>query len=476
MSAGKKLVSDTAAMSMGRLLQGASAFLALPFLARLLTPADFGLMSLAMSLVWVAIAFSDAGFGQSLVRVEPEETETWSSVFWLTTGWSAVLTVLLIALAWPAAMIMKQPELQRLVLALAPIPFLQGLLAVPAADLQRRRRFGALAIAEVLTAIFGFTAAVVLAMRGAGAWALVGQQYFMWAAKALVLLTATQFRPRFRFSPGKIREHSQFAGHTAAFGIASFLSQQADAVIIGRLLGTTQLGYYVMAYRLMSVPVYVVGGALQRVFYPRLAVLQSDPAAQKGLVLAASLAVASLVLPGMALLSAAHDSLFKVLLSERWAAASPAFAFLGPVGGLQTIAALSGAVFMATGHTGRRLRVTLEFALLWLAVLAATASFGIGAAAAGYAAAFVAYLPRYLSFYLKPLGVSQRAFARELLAPVLVAAAAAAWHVGLMRIVELGPRGELMVVGVELAVAYALTALAVRRRLVALYVQMRGKF
>jgi O-antigen/teichoic acid export membrane protein len=474
MSAGRKLIGDAAAMSAGRVLQGAAAFLALPFLARWLSPADFGLVSLAMSVVWVAIAFSDAGFGQSLVRVEPARTDVWSSVFWLTAGWSLMLTLLLVALAWPAAALTGQPELTQLIVALSVIPLIQGLVSVPMADLQRRRMFWALAGADVLTAVGGFTAAVVLAMRGAGAWALVGQQYFMLAGRGVVLLAATRFRPRLVFRRDVVREHSSFAVHTAAFGIALLLSQQADAMIIGRVLGTTLLGYYVMAYRLMTVPVYILGGSLQRVFYPRIAASQGDPEIIRNLVLAGTLGLACVSLPAMLLLSVAHAAVFEVLLSHRWLPASPVFAILAPIGALQTITALSHAVFMATGHTKDRLRVTLEFGLLWLAVLLMAAPFGIVAAASGYALAYLAYLPRFMSFYLRPTGVGQWTFYRQLAAPVLVSLAVAGGHLTLMNLCVLNPFQELMATAVELVLAYSALLIFVRRRLALLYSQIKA--
>src|SRR5690242_8935074 len=68
----KKLAFNAAALSAARAIQTAATFLALPLLARLLAPEQFGLVALAMSFVLFTMAFSDAGMGQSLVRTPPE--------------------------------------------------------------------------------------------------------------------------------------------------------------------------------------------------------------------------------------------------------------------------------------------------------------------------------------------------------------------------------------------------------------------
>src|SRR5262245_31485507 len=168
-----------AALSAARAIQTAASFLALPLLARLIGPSEFGLVALAMSFVLFTMAFSDAGMGQSLVRTPPEDRAEWSSAFWMIGLLAASLTLLLVLVAWPAAWLFNEPRLAPLVMALAPLPLVQGMLSPAIADLQQREKFTHLALAEILGAIAGVAAAIGIALSGGGAWALVGQQLAM---------------------------------------------------------------------------------------------------------------------------------------------------------------------------------------------------------------------------------------------------------------------------------------------------------
>ncbi|MBK8840342.1 MAG: oligosaccharide flippase family protein [Hyphomonadaceae bacterium] len=134
----KRLALGAAALSVARVTQTMLTFLALPVLARLLDPSEFGLVALAMSFVLFTVAFSDAGMGQSLVRTPPEHTEVWSSAFWMIVLLSGSLSVMLLALAWPASWMFNEPRLAILVCALAPLPLGVGMITPAIADLQQR--------------------------------------------------------------------------------------------------------------------------------------------------------------------------------------------------------------------------------------------------------------------------------------------------------------------------------------------------
>src|SRR5262245_47950398 len=218
----KKLAISAAALSAARAVQAASSFLALPLLARLLAPEQFGLVALAMSFVLFTMAFSDAGMGQSLVRTPPEERDVWSSAFWMISGLSASLSLLLLLIAWPAAWVFNQPGLAPLVMALAPLPLMQGMLSPAIADLQQREKFPQQALAEISGALSGIVAAIVVALNGGGAWALVIQQLAYWVVKGAVLMSFTRFRPHFVLNWKVLDVHMRFGRDTAGWSLINF--------------------------------------------------------------------------------------------------------------------------------------------------------------------------------------------------------------------------------------------------------------
>jgi O-antigen/teichoic acid export membrane protein len=461
----RRLALGAAALSAARALQAALALLALPILARLLGPAEFGLVALAMSFVLFTMAFSDAWMGYSLVRTPREDRAAWSSAFWTITLLSAGLALFLLAIAWPAAWLFGEPRLAPLVLALAPIPLVQGMLAPAIADLQQREKFGWLGLAEVTGAVAGATAAISIAFSGGGAWALVAQQLGVWVGKAVVIVATTRFRPLFVLERAGLEPHLRFGRDTAGWSLVNFVARQIDPLVIAKIIGTTALGFYSMAYRLMTLPAHLVSGPVQNALYTRMVALRNDPVGLRELVLIASRALASFVFPAMAVLAVANAAFIEVFLSDRWLPAAPLFAVLAPIGAISAVVGLNGPLLMATGRTDLRLRLTFEFTLLWAITVPFLAMNGVEAVAIGFAVLFLLYLPRTLQLFLRPIGGDIAGYLQAIAIPFAVSCGLAVMHVAARAALPLTPWVEIALAASEVLIGYGVTAWMLRGRL-----------
>src|ERR1700692_1565365 len=94
-------------------------FFAVPILSRLLSPADYGIVGMAMPFMLFAMMIADAGVGMSLVRCPPGDGKAWSTCFWLSAllgvGTGAVLAVC----AWIAPLVLGEPRLGPIIMALS---------------------------------------------------------------------------------------------------------------------------------------------------------------------------------------------------------------------------------------------------------------------------------------------------------------------------------------------------------------------
>lgn len=461
----KRLALGAAALSVARATQTMLTFLALPLLARLLDPSEFGLVALAMSFVLFTIVLSDAGMGQSLVRTPPEHTEVWSSAFWMIVLLSGSLSIMLLAIAWPASWMFNEPRLAILICALAPLPLGLGMIAPAIADLQQREKFMTLAVAEMFGAVTGTALAVWIALSGGGVWALVGQQLGMLCGKASILVFTTKFRPRFEMRLAGLEPHFRFGRDTAGWSLINFFARQIDPLVIAKFMGTTALGFYSVAYRLMSLPGFLVSGPIQNTLYTRMVRLRENIPALRSLVLIASRAMASFVFPPMAVLCVASSAFIHVFLSDRWVPAALIFSILAPIGALQAVTALNGALLMATARTDLRLRLTFEFTLIWVVVAPFLAMINLTAVAIGYAVVFIVYLPRTLQLFLKPIDASIREYAAAISVPFLVACGLALGHLAAKAMLLLSPWAEIGLAASEVLIGYGLIAWILRGRL-----------
>jgi PST family polysaccharide transporter len=452
----RKLAFDAAALSAARAIQLALSFLALPLLARLLGPADFGLVALAMSFVLFTMTLSDAGIGLSLVRTPPHDIAAWSSAFWMISAISAGLSLFLLAIAWPAAQLFNQPHLAVLVAALAPLPLIQGMLSPPLADLQQREKFQQLALAEISGALSGVAMAIWIALAGGGAWALVGQQLAYWGVKAAVVICTTRFRPRFILEFSGLRQHVLFGRDTAGWSLINFFARQIDPLVIAKLIGTAALGLYAMAYRLMTLPGHLVSGPIQSTVYTRMVALREDIPGLRRLLLIASRGIASFVFPPMALLCVASTPFIQVFLSDRWLPAAIILSIFAPVGALQAVTGLNGALLMAVGRTDLRLKLTYEFTLIWVVAAPLLALQSLLAVAIGYAALYALYAPRLLQLFLRPIGTSIRTYLGALSIPFSVSCALIAAYIAVNAVLPaLTPWLKVGLAAGEILVGYA---------------------
>ncbi|MGE0596398.1 MAG: lipopolysaccharide biosynthesis protein [Hyphomonadaceae bacterium] len=454
----RRFAVDVAALTAARVLQTVASFLAIPILARLLGPADFGLIAMASTFVVFTMVMSDAGLGQTLVRVPARERDVWSSAFWFIALIGAGLAIFLAIIAAPIAWLMQESRLTPVILALAPLPLVQALVAPGLADLQQRERFRHLASAELAGSISGVAAAIGFALAGFGVWALVSQQLVYWLVKASIVTFSSTFRPALMMRMSVLGPHIAFGRDTAALGIVAFFQRQMDPLVIGRLLGTVPVGLFSVAGRIASLPQQFLSMPLQNALFTRMVMLRNDKEALTRLLMASAWMVAAIVFPGMAVGAAAAEAYFRFFLSDKWADAAIIFSFTAPTMAFQAVMILCGTMLLAIGATGRRLRLNVEFTIVWLTVLPLAALHSIEAVALSYAVAYALYSIRSYPLFLEPVGCTAGTFFRVLAAPILVAATAAGVHLGVRSLWPMNPGPEVLVSFVVLLTAWALLA------------------
>ena len=316
------------------------------------------------------------------------------------------------------------------------------------------------------SAIAGVVVALWLAVAGAGAWALVWQQLAQRIVKGAVINSVSDFRPRLTFQIDRLGEHLRFALDTIGWSIMTFVGRQSDTLIIGKILGASTLGLYNVAVRVMQLPVNIFGGSLNSALYPRLVHVRDDPRALREIVLTISMAQAALVFPPIAAIAAAGEAFFKLLLSDRWTGAGNIFTLLAATAAVQTVVGLNGSLLQAIGQTGARLRLTVEFALLWAVSAFILAHFGIDAVALGSSVVTLAYMPRLLHLYLRPIACSSFDYCRALAGPVAISLAIFVVHRVLMHVFVMDAWPQVGIAVVETLVGYLLL-LTLGRRIVA---------
>jgi len=330
-------------------------------LAWLLSKEDFGLAGYA--LIFVAFIEILEGFGvESALVYHKEDKDLLDNAFWIS-AFTGLLIALGVYLCAPiAALIFDDERAIPLVQVLALAFAITGLRIVPKALLTRRMQFKRMVVPELAKVCLKGLAAVTLAFYGAGAWSLIISVVIGLAAELCVLWWLVDWRPSLRFvtQSDKIRPLLSYGGGMLGLSVVGTLAANVDYVLVGRVLGASALGVYMIGFRLPAMLIMPIIAALSKVFFPLSVHKQNDPAAMVDGWKKALRYLSMVSIPvGLGIASVA-GALVPALFGEKWVDAVPVVSGIAIQTVLISLVWHIGDIYKATG----RIRL-----LFWLGVV-----------------------------------------------------------------------------------------------------------
>lgn len=364
------------------------SFLALPVLARLITPDEFGVASMTLATATVLVAINDLGFLQALVRMRQRSRTAWSTAFWTNLGFGATLTIATILAAGAIAAVFQEPRIADPLRTNALVVMCFALACVPHARLLRTFRFRAIAGAEAVGSVGGFAVAIIAAYNGAGYWSIVYQSLTLAIVRCGIVIIAAGWRPRLVYRRADLRPLIGVGIQLSSANLLVLANRVVDKIILARFFGAAAVGVYHIAFQAMMIPVEVFQQAGQSLL-PRMTQMVdgTDKLGRAYLRVVALLALISLPLfTGAALLAA---PLVSVVFGEPWAASALILTCLAPAGAVLILRPATYAALTASGATRTVLLLSTMATLAIAACVYVGARFGLAVGAAGYSVAAV---------------------------------------------------------------------------------------
>jgi PST family polysaccharide transporter len=323
-------------------------------------------------------------------------------------------------------------ELTAIVRVLAIDIVLLGVIVVPQALLMRGLRFRTVALVEVAAATVGGGAGVAAVLLGADYWALVVQ----------TLVTDGLLVAGFLVSAGRLpltasRESLSslwsFSSRMLGFQAVNYVNRHVDNLLVGRVLGATQLGLYALSYRTMMLAVQNLGQVANRIAFPMFSRVQDERERLGRQFLAGTRLIAVVAFPFLGLVVVGAPTGVPLIFGEQWEGAAVPMQILAIAGMVQSVATPTGGVLMACGRADWLLRWGIGSTLLTTGAVAIGLRWGIVGVAAGCAASSLVRLPIVIRMVGGLVDFRLAQFARELTpsvagTAVLVAVGAAAEH------------------------------------------------
>jgi O-antigen/teichoic acid export membrane protein len=363
-------------MLAGRLLMQIFSWAVTIIVIRLLTPADYGLMALAMIFIGFFGLFEELGLSGAIVNKKDLGKDTLRGIFGLLIIAGVVMYAATYAIAPYAAAFFDESQLIEILHVLAWQPLIGALAALPEAMIQRRLQFRTKSIIEFTAGVSASLTTLVLALNGAGVWSLVYGTLCQTTVSMLGFWFAFREPVWPRFDMRNLGSEIRFGGFIALDRILWYMYSQADSFLIGKFLGKELLGIYAVAIQLSTFPMQKTMAILNEVGFAAFSRIQTDREQVREKLLLAVRSLSLVALPVFFGISVVAPELVTILLGPKWSSVVLPLTLLSLIVPIRMFDAMTPTVLFGIGRADRQAGNSLIALLMMVPAFAAAAYFG----------------------------------------------------------------------------------------------------
>jgi PST family polysaccharide transporter len=333
-------------------------------LARLLTPADFGVVAMVTTFSLLLMSFGSNGFNEVIIQRDEMNRFQASNLFWITSAVGLILTIGFAAAGSLLARFYRNPLVAHVAVAMSAAIFITAASVIHLALLKRAMRFAAVSANDVVARAAYTAVTILLALRGWGYWALVAGIVAYALSTSIGALWLCRWVPGLPRRGVGTRAMLRFAANVYGRFSANYFARNFDNLLVGCQFNAAALGFYKKAYDLFALSASQLTAPLHNVALAALSRLNQDPARFRR-YLANSLGIVAFV--GMAAganLTLVGKDVVRLALGPKWSESGRIFELFGPGIGVMLLYSTIGWIHLSIGKPGRWLRWTiLEFAV-----------------------------------------------------------------------------------------------------------------
>ena len=389
-------------------------------LARLLLPADFGIVAMAMSIVATLEVLTSFSMDVAIIQRANVERAHLDTAWTFNIVFAALVAIMLIVLAQPTAVFYREPNLVPVMCALAVGWLAQGFENIgPVAfrrELDFHKEYWFMSGKKLAT----FLVTIPLAVWLHNYWALVIGAVAGKFMSVGISYFAHPFRPRFSVSGARDLLH--YSRWLVINNILYFVNQRSSDIVIGRLAGAQALGVYNLSFEISNLPTSELAAPINRAVFPGYSKLHRETGSISASYLEVIGVIALFAIPAGAGVAAVADPFVNVVLGPKWLAAIPLIQILAFYGCAASLGTNTGIVFMALGRPNvMSLLAGAQIIVLVPALIYATRVAGLEGAAWAVLGTTLVMTPVNFAFLARALKVRARDLLRPLWRPAVAA-------------------------------------------------------
>jgi O-antigen/teichoic acid export membrane protein len=356
-------------------------------LARLLSPADFGLVAMVTACTGFLSLFRDCGLSMATIQRPTITRSQISTLFWINLVVGVILAIACVVAAPLLTVFYQEPRLFWVTVATGTGFIFNGAAAQHRAVLQRELQFTTLTVVDLLSLLVSIAVGIGMAWAGLGYWALVGMAVSVPVVGALLLWAAGPWIPGLPGRDAEVLSMIQYGGNVTLNSVIVYIAYNLDKVLVGRFCGAEVLGIYGRAFQLINLPTDNLNFTIGQVAFPALSRIQNNPERLRSYFLKGYGLFLSLVMPITIGCGLFAEDIVRVFLGPKWAAAVPIFRLLTPTILVFALLYPMGWLMMATGQAAKSLRIALVMTPLVVAGYVAGLGYGPTGVAIGLSVA-----------------------------------------------------------------------------------------
>jgi O-antigen/teichoic acid export membrane protein len=399
-------------------------FISTIVLARLLSPADFGIVALATSITGVIAIFGEFGFDIALIQKRQATRSHYDTVWTLTILRNLVVAAVLIAAAVPIARAYNASSLTLVLFALAVLTMLEGLQNVGVVDFRKNLDFRREFWFNLIPRIAGIATVIPAAFALRNFWALLAGLTAQRLTMVLASYALHPYRPR--ISLATVKELIRFSSWLVGSNVIRFVLDRLPVFVIGRGGNLGQVGTYDVAKEIAELPTTELIFPISRAVFPGLASLAADREALRSTVIDILGLIVCLGLPVCLGIALTSDLLVPILLGQAWLGAIQYVTILAVAAALTLGFANAGGLLVAIGRPDLTLKLNIaQLTVMLVAIAILLPTYGaIGVAWAVVAATAARLIINHLVL-ARVIALATGAVAAAIWRPVLAAGAMA---------------------------------------------------
>ena len=403
-----------------KLLERSIGLLSTLLLARLLVPADFGLMAMAMTVVAALELLGAYSFDMALVQNQKAGRSHYDTAWTLGVLIAMAKAILMVALAFPAAAFYEEPRLAWVMLALAASTAYQGFENIGIVAFQKELRFDREFKLALIRRLSGFIATVISAWLLQSYWAMV----IGISVTRLVSLWLTYrmhpYRPHWDLS--RTRDLFGYSKWLLMNNVLGFFNNRGIDLIIGRTHGPAALGLYTVSYEFASMPTTELVHPIQRAVFPGYARLADSREELRSTFIQVIGVLALVTLPVALFLGALAEPFVRAVLGSKWMEAVPLLQALAVFGVLRAMDGPASSIYLALGKPRYMFNLqALQLFVCYVFLAWLLPAHGVIGAAWALIAGAAASIAANYTLVLRVLGLQWRALADAIWRPVVAA-------------------------------------------------------